>query len=260
MSDADGPDEAVLQVGSSGRFRGIYHAHWEWSRFELPAASRWRRSVLCELLSEEVPWPAPIRGAGDHPEQGAEPGRSRDRTPGPAGGCALVDGHAALGGGCQPAGRQPGRGVVGASWATRMRSATLYRVLAVLLVLVAVALVGTHFGTVKQVATSAIPILADRRCSVGWWHVRCRGRGCGCGGGLLAAGVVWGGEGGGDGCGCGKGEDGGDLVSTAPRDQANQLVELSGPSLTTGLLSGRGSGQPDCNASVGGSRAARTAG
>jgi hypothetical protein len=59
MSDADG---AVLEVGSSGRFRGTYHAHWEWSRFELPVASRWRRRVLCELVSEEVPWPATIRG------------------------------------------------------------------------------------------------------------------------------------------------------------------------------------------------------
>lgn len=35
---------------------------------------------------------------------------------------------------------------IGASWATRMRSATLYRVLAVLLVLIAAALVWTHFG------------------------------------------------------------------------------------------------------------------
>ncbi|MFI2577428.1 sulfite exporter TauE/SafE family protein [Streptomyces rochei] len=40
----------------------------------------------------------------------------------------------------------------GASWATRMRSATLYRVLAVLLVVIAVALIGTHFGTVTQVS------------------------------------------------------------------------------------------------------------
>ena len=35
---------------------------------------------------------------------------------------------------------------LGASWATRMRSATLYRVLAVLLVLIAVALAWSHFG------------------------------------------------------------------------------------------------------------------
>jgi hypothetical protein len=53
----------VLEVGSSGRFRGIYHVHWEWSRFELPVASRWRRRVLCELVSEDVLWPAAIRGA-----------------------------------------------------------------------------------------------------------------------------------------------------------------------------------------------------
>ena len=35
---------------------------------------------------------------------------------------------------------------IGATWATRMRSATLYRVLAVLLVLIAVALAWNHFG------------------------------------------------------------------------------------------------------------------
>lgn len=40
----------------------------------------------------------------------------------------------------------------GASWATRMRSTMLYRVLAVMLVLIAVALIGTHFGTVTQVS------------------------------------------------------------------------------------------------------------
>lgn len=61
MGDADGSDGPVLEVGSSGRFRGIYHAHWEWSRFELPAASWWRQRVLCELVSEAVPWPAAIR-------------------------------------------------------------------------------------------------------------------------------------------------------------------------------------------------------
>ncbi|PND54518.1 permease [Mycobacterium sp. ENV421] len=37
---------------------------------------------------------------------------------------------------------------IGASWATRMRSATLYRVLAVLLVGIAATLVATHFGHV----------------------------------------------------------------------------------------------------------------
>ena len=35
---------------------------------------------------------------------------------------------------------------VGATWATRMRSATLYRVLAVLLVMIAAALAWSHFG------------------------------------------------------------------------------------------------------------------
>ena len=40
---------------------------------------------------------------------------------------------------------------IGATWATRMRSATLYRVLAVLLVLIAVALVWNHFGNINPV-------------------------------------------------------------------------------------------------------------
>lgn len=39
---------------------------------------------------------------------------------------------------------------MGATAATRMRTATLYRVLAVLLVLIAVVLVGTHLGTVNE--------------------------------------------------------------------------------------------------------------
>ena len=38
---------------------------------------------------------------------------------------------------------------LGASWATRMRSATLYRVLAVLLVAIAVVLLATHLGDVR---------------------------------------------------------------------------------------------------------------
>ena len=38
---------------------------------------------------------------------------------------------------------------LGATWATRMRSRTLYRVLAVLLVFIAMALVATHLGTVR---------------------------------------------------------------------------------------------------------------
>jgi uncharacterized membrane protein YfcA len=39
----------------------------------------------------------------------------------------------------------------GATWATRMRSATLYRVLAVLLVLIAAASAGSHFGDLGMV-------------------------------------------------------------------------------------------------------------
>ena len=38
---------------------------------------------------------------------------------------------------------------LGATWATRMRSQTLYRVLAVLLVLIALTLMATHLGTVR---------------------------------------------------------------------------------------------------------------
>jgi uncharacterized protein len=44
---------------------------------------------------------------------------------------------------------------VGASWATRMRSATLYRVLAVLLVLIAAALAGSHVGTLEPVSLAS---------------------------------------------------------------------------------------------------------
>ena len=40
----------------------------------------------------------------------------------------------------------------GATWAVRMRSATLYRVLGVLLVFIAVVLVGNHAGTVEPLA------------------------------------------------------------------------------------------------------------
>ena len=40
----------------------------------------------------------------------------------------------------------------GATWATRMRSATLYKVLAVLLVLVAAALAASHLGTVEPLS------------------------------------------------------------------------------------------------------------
>lgn len=43
----------------------------------------------------------------------------------------------------------------GASWATRMRSSTLYRVLAVLLALIAAALVANHVGTLRYVGLPA---------------------------------------------------------------------------------------------------------
>jgi uncharacterized membrane protein YfcA len=49
------------------------------------------------------------------------------------------------------AGSLPGAWL-GASWATRMRSATLYRVLAALLVLIAAALLATHLGAVPTIA------------------------------------------------------------------------------------------------------------
>jgi uncharacterized membrane protein YfcA len=48
---------------------------------------------------------------------------------------------------------------IGASWATRMRSSTLYRVLAILLVLIAAALVGSHAGT-RTYLTLAPPVVA----------------------------------------------------------------------------------------------------
>ncbi|MFD0481417.1 sulfite exporter TauE/SafE family protein [Kineococcus sp. GCM10028916] len=50
---------------------------------------------------------------------------------------------------------------LGASWATRMRSATLYKVLAVLLVFIAVTLAGTHFlalGSLDLQAWVRIPV------------------------------------------------------------------------------------------------------
>jgi len=46
---------------------------------------------------------------------------------------------------------------IGATWATRMRSATLYRVLAVLLALIAVALAGNHFGDLNPVFLDPVP-------------------------------------------------------------------------------------------------------
>lgn len=47
----------------------------------------------------------------------------------------------------------------GASWATRMRSSTLYRVLAVLLVLIAAALIGNHAGTLHHVTLAPAVVL-----------------------------------------------------------------------------------------------------
>jgi hypothetical protein len=52
-----------LRVGSSGRFQGVYHAHWEWSRFELAVPSRWlpgNRRVLCELVAGAAPFPVAL--------------------------------------------------------------------------------------------------------------------------------------------------------------------------------------------------------
>ena len=46
---------------------------------------------------------------------------------------------------------------IGATWATRMRSTTLYRVLAVLLVLIAVALAWNHFGDLNPVLLDPVP-------------------------------------------------------------------------------------------------------
>jgi uncharacterized protein len=46
---------------------------------------------------------------------------------------------------------------IGATWATRMRSATLCRVLAVLLVLIAVALAWNHFGDLNPVFLDPVP-------------------------------------------------------------------------------------------------------
>jgi uncharacterized membrane protein YfcA len=46
---------------------------------------------------------------------------------------------------------------IGAAWATRMRSATLYRVLAVLLVLIAIALAWNHFGDLNPLELHPLP-------------------------------------------------------------------------------------------------------
>jgi uncharacterized membrane protein YfcA len=47
----------------------------------------------------------------------------------------------------------------GAAWATRMRSGTLYRVLAVLLVVIAAALVGNHVGTLHHVELAPAAVI-----------------------------------------------------------------------------------------------------
>lgn len=55
------PPRYVLTVGLSGRFEGVYYAHWEWSRFEIDVPGRWwRRQVRCDLVSDEVRWPDEI--------------------------------------------------------------------------------------------------------------------------------------------------------------------------------------------------------
>ncbi len=46
---------------------------------------------------------------------------------------------------------------MGATWATRVRSATLYRVLAVLLVLIAIALAWNHFGDLNPLMLDPVP-------------------------------------------------------------------------------------------------------
>lgn len=58
---------AVLAVGSSGHFSGIYHVHWEWPRFETRTVSPrwwpWPRAASCEILFDDVPAPAAIATA-----------------------------------------------------------------------------------------------------------------------------------------------------------------------------------------------------
>ena len=46
---------------------------------------------------------------------------------------------------------------MGATWATRVRSATLYQVLAVLLVLIAIALAWNHFGDLNPLMLNPVP-------------------------------------------------------------------------------------------------------
>lgn len=47
----------------------------------------------------------------------------------------------------------------GATWATRMRSTTLYRILAAMLVLIAAALIGNHVGTLHHVALAPAAVI-----------------------------------------------------------------------------------------------------
>jgi hypothetical protein len=60
MTNVDRPGH-VRTVGASGRFHGVYYAHWEWSRFEIDVPGRWRRlRVRCDLVSDAVQWPTEI--------------------------------------------------------------------------------------------------------------------------------------------------------------------------------------------------------
>ncbi|MDP9794246.1 putative membrane protein YfcA [Catenuloplanes nepalensis] len=49
----------------------------------------------------------------------------------------------------------------GATWATRMRSATLYRILAAMLVLIAAALIANHSGTLHHVALAPATVIVS---------------------------------------------------------------------------------------------------
>jgi hypothetical protein len=39
---------AVLAVGASGRFHGIYHPHWEWPRFEVRLEATSDTAARCD--------------------------------------------------------------------------------------------------------------------------------------------------------------------------------------------------------------------
>ena len=93
-------------------------------------------------------------GGGDH-EQGHEPDRGVVRVARAASVGALVAGIFALACSGQLACGQPRRAWLGATWATRMRSVTLYRVLAALPVLIAAALAWTHFGSTSELGLPA---------------------------------------------------------------------------------------------------------